>query len=65
MTVIPRLFAEAAAKLEDLHGIAIEGQRADNALDLQSVLNVHLRDGLAGLGGTLRAITNALEARRP
>lgn len=57
------MFADVTAKLEDLHAIAIEGQRGDNAPDMQSVFNVHLRDGLAALDDTICAITNALEGR--
>lgn len=63
--VVPRLFADVTAMLEDLHAIAVEGQRADNARDMQSALNTHLRDGLAATGRTMRAITDALEARLP
>lgn len=60
---IPHMFADVTAKLEDLHAIAVEGQRADNAPDMQSVLNVYLRNGLAALDGTMRAMTTALEGR--
>jgi hypothetical protein len=59
--VIPHLFAEVSAKLEDLHAIAVEGQRADNAPDMQNVLNAHLRTGLVELDGTIRAVAKALE----
>lgn len=62
---IPHLFADVAAKLEDLHAIAVEGQRDDNAPDMQALLDVHLRSGLVSLGGTLRAIAIALEGNRP
>jgi hypothetical protein len=65
MCIVPRLFADLTAKLEDLHAVAIEGQRVDNAHDMQSVLNIHLRSGLASLDGTVRAITEALEGSRP
>ncbi|OYY75723.1 MAG: hypothetical protein B7Y43_18355 [Sphingomonas sp. 28-62-20] len=58
---IPHLFADATAKLEDLHAVAIEGQRANNAPDMQNVLTAHLRDGLVALDGTIRAIGMALE----
>lgn len=58
---IPHLFADATAKLEDLHAVAVEGQRADNAPDMQSVLIAHLRDGHAALDSTIRAIAMALE----
>lgn len=62
---VPRLFAELTAKLEDLHSVAIEGQRDDNAHDMQNVLNSHLRSGLTALDGTVRAISEALEGGRP
>ena len=58
---IPHMFADVTAKLEDLHAIAVEGQRADNAPDMHSVLNIHLRDGLAALDGTMREMAKALE----
>jgi hypothetical protein len=59
--IIPHLFAEVTAKLEDLHAIAVEGQRADNAPDMQSVLNVHLQSGLVELNGAVRTMAKALE----
>lgn len=62
---IPHMFADVTAKLEDLHAIAVEGQRADNAPDMQAVLNIHLCDGLASLDGTMRAMTTALEGYLP
>lgn len=59
---VPHMFADITAKLEDLHAIAVEGQRRDNAPDMQSVLNIHLRSGLAALDGANRAIAKALES---
>ncbi len=61
---IPHMFADVTAKLEDLHAIAVEGQRADNAPDMQSVLNVHLRSGLVAVDGALRIIAKTLEGSR-
>lgn len=58
---VPHMFADITAKLEDLHAIAVEGQRRDNAPDMQSVLHIHLRSGFAALDGTMRAMTKALE----
>lgn len=63
--VIPHLFMEVTAKLEDLHAIAVEGQRADYAPDMQSVLNIHLHSGLVALDGTVRSIGEALEGSHP
>ncbi len=62
---IPHMFADVTAKLEDLHAICVEGQRSDNSPDMQSLLNIHLRDGLATLDDTLRAMTSALAGRLP
>lgn len=59
------LFADVTAKLEDLHAIAVEGQRADNAPDMQTVLNVHLRSGLVALNGIVRSMTKTLEGGHP
>lgn len=61
---IPHLFAVIAARLEDLHAIAVEGQRDDNASDMQSALNAHLQSGLVALGGTVKAVTKALDGNR-
>jgi len=40
---IPRLFADITAKLEDMHAIAVDGQRRDNTCDMQWVLACQLR----------------------
>jgi len=60
--VIPHMFAAVAAKLEDLHAVAVEGQRADNAPEMQSVLNTCLRDGLVVLDEAVLALARALES---
>ncbi len=61
---IPHLFADVTAKLEDLHAIAVEGQRGDNAPDMQRVLTTHLSSGLMALDGTMRGMVKALEGSR-
>lgn len=61
---IPRVFAEITAKLEDLHAVAVEGQRRDNAPDMQIVLSAHLLTGLASLDGTVRTMSMTLEGDR-
>lgn len=58
---VQNLFIGVTAQLEDLHAVAIEGQRVDNSRDMQDVLNIHLRSGLVALDGAARAIANALE----
>ena len=57
---IPRLFAKVTAKLEDLHMIAVDGQRRDNSTDMQRVLAAQLRMGIASLGVSLAEIANGL-----
>ena len=63
-SLIPRLFADVFVNLEDRRAIAVEGQRGDNDHDMQSVLNVHLRSGLAAIDKAAGAIGSALEASR-
>lgn len=58
---VPHIFADIASKLEDLHAIAVEGQRRDNAPDMQNVLNVNLHSGFVALGGTMHTLAKALE----
>ena len=62
---VPRLFADVTARLEDLHAIAVDGQCRDNALEMQQVLNAHLRSGLAALDDNMRQIAKVLEGSRP
>lgn len=57
---IPRLFAKVTAKLEDLHMVAVDGQRRDNSTDMQRVLAAQLRMGVASLGVSLAEIENRL-----
>ena len=61
---IPHMFADATATLEDLHSIAVEGHRADNAPDMNIVLLMQLRAGLNALDGILRAIKTTLDGQR-
>jgi hypothetical protein len=58
---VARLFAVVTAKLEDLHAVAVEGQRSDNSPDMQCVLSAHVGSGLASLDETLRTISKALD----
>lgn len=58
---IPHLFADATARLEDLHSLTVEGQQADNAPDMQSVLIIHLRSGIIALDDTLRIMSHILK----
>lgn len=63
MDDLPHAFADISARLEDLHAIAAEAQCRDNSPDIQVVLTIHLRSGLAALDTEVRAIAQALEAR--
>lgn len=57
---IPRLFADITTKLEDMHSIAVEGQRCDNTPDMQRVLASQLRMGIVSLDRMLAAIKRRL-----
>lgn len=63
--VIPHLFGEATAMLEDLHAIAVEGQRSDNAADMQAVLISQLCSGIAALDASMQTMAKSLKGRRP
>ena len=56
-------FSDITTRLEDAIGIAVEGQRGDNSPDMQAVLAMHLRTGLAALDTEVRAMAKALEGR--
>ncbi len=56
MMMVPRLFADATMLLEDLHSVAVEGQRRDNTPDMQLVLARHLRAGVVRLDGIVLEI---------
>lgn len=57
---IPRLFADITAKIEDMHMIAVERQRRDNATDMQCVLVCQLRMEVASLDTSLAKIKRRL-----
>ncbi len=61
---MPHLFADATAQLNDLHAVAVEGQRADNAPDMQQVLIGQLRSGIAALDASLCAMARTLDGGR-
>jgi hypothetical protein len=55
--VIPHQFACVTTALEDLHAIAVEGQRGDNSSDMHHVLMFQLRNGVVALEGQLRSMS--------
>jgi|GEM_PF-1087558 len=57
---VPGLFANITAKLEDMHAIAMEGQRRDNAPDMQRVLASQLRMGIVSLDRVLAKVKQKL-----
>lgn len=59
---VQKLFADATMALEDLHIVAVEGQRRDNAPDTQLALARHLRAGIVGLDAIVLAIALNLGA---
>ena len=46
---VPRLFAVIKTVVEDMHGIAVDGLRRDNARDMQAVLASQLRMAVAAV----------------
>ncbi len=59
--VIPHQFASVTAALEDLHAIAVEGQRGDNSPDMHHVLMCQLRNGVVALEGRLRYMSAMID----
>ncbi|GAO39220.1 hypothetical protein SCH01S_28_00790 [Sphingomonas changbaiensis NBRC 104936] len=49
MKSVQRLFADATAAIEDLHGIAVEGQRPDLSADAGEQLAGALHEGIVRL----------------
>jgi hypothetical protein len=58
---LPRAFADITARLEDAYSLAVEGQRRDNAPDMQRVLVGQLRVGLAEIDGKLSGMAVMLD----
>jgi len=49
MKSVSQKFADVTAVLEDMHGIAVEGQAKDLTPDMQAALLMSLRSSLADL----------------
>mgnify|MGYP000161708092 CR=1 FL=1 len=60
MTDPAELFAILTAQIEDLHGLAFEGQAADQPHELLCALSRSLCCGLQRANGTLTQIDNAI-----
>lgn len=59
---VPALFAEITAMLEDMHAVAIEGQRGDNSPDMHRALTCQLRIGITSLNGLIGSVRKRLDA---
>lgn len=57
---IPRLFADITSKIEDLHAVAVEGQRTDHSADMQIVFAAHLCMGIGSLNAAMQQIRRQL-----
>lgn len=57
---VQHLFADLTARIEDMHGIAVEGQKADNAPDMDRVLASQLRMGIAAMDSIVGEIRHRL-----
>ena len=60
MRDVRNLFADIRSALEDMHGIAVEGQRRDNAPDIQRVLVSLLRMTIVAVNGKMGEIKQRL-----
>ena len=60
MEGVPNLFADIRSALEDMHGIAVEGQSRDNAPDMQRVLASQLRMSIVAVDGKMGEIKQRL-----
>lgn len=61
---VPHLFADMTARLEDLHGIAVEGQCSGLSPDIHMVLLLHLRTGAQALAATIEHTSARIVAGR-
>ena len=61
---VHRLFADAAALIEDMHGISVEGQAQGVSPDMALLFVRDLRSGLKRLDRTITNIALVSEARR-
>jgi len=61
MKSVSRRFADVTAALEDMHGVAVEGQAKDLTPDMQGALLMSLRSSLADLQRLLTGIALLLK----
>ena len=57
---VPHLFADLTARAEDFHSLTVEGQRRDNAPDMQRALAGHLHMAIAAMDSIVGQIEHRL-----
>lgn len=57
MKSVPHMFADITAALEDMHGIAVEGQSKDQSPDIHDALLMNLQQGMANLDRLLAGVS--------
>lgn len=60
MTDVRKLFADLTAAIEDLHGIAVEGQAPNQSPDIQLCLLAAISASLNSMCGLVTRMTNAV-----
>lgn len=63
MTNVHKLFVDATIAIDDLHSIAVEGQRRDDTPDIQIAIARHLRAGIINLNAIVLDIARHLGQR--
>ena len=59
-----KLFARLTGELEDLHGLTVEGQQADQPPEVLGALVASIGSGLQRVGTTLAELRRSVEAQR-
>lgn len=65
MTDLRKLFADLTCAIEDLHGIAVEGQAPNLSPDIQLCLLTSISAGLNSMCGLVTRMTNAVSELQP
>lgn len=60
MTDVRKSFADLTGAIEDLHGIAVEGQAPDLSPDIQLCLLASIDGGLASMRAVVARITRVI-----
>jgi hypothetical protein len=65
MTDVRKLFADLTGAIEDLHGIAVEGQAPNLSPDIQLCLLGAIGASLNSMCSLVKRITNTVPDRQP